>query len=566
MCSICGGTYSKDIIKKASHRMLHRGPNFSGLAKIDNVCLSHNRLSIIDLDDEANQPFGSSSYPHLTLVFNGEIYNYLELKVELEKEGIEFKTKSDTEVLLAMYAKYGAKALQKFNGDFSFVIYDKRDKSFFMARDRLGNKPLFYTLKNSKFAFASEIKGLLEIVGVEFDMEEVSKWLLFGSGSCDNRTIYKDILEFPKAHYGIYRDGMLSVTRYWDLQVHTIDYAENEAIEALESLLLDSLKLRLRSDVSIAMTVSGGIDSTILAYLGKKTDLNFSLYGLGFSDFGDIDESYFIDKLSKDIDVDINIIDANLDSMIDDFSSLVEVQDEIFRSFSIYSQFLLFREISKKHKVVIGGQGADELFGGYYHHVGRYIFQNREELENRIRLYGKEAISEYEFGLKCSLSDDIKLKLFEIDNSYGIDVLKNEGFAVPNLKILLDRFKPLFDEGLLLDTLYFNLPNLLRYEDRNSMHFSMENRTPFTDFRVVEFAFSLDSSLKFKNGYSKYILRKLLERYGMNEFAWRLDKKGFSTPEIKLYSNLFNKKMNSLFDVRFAIFKELSRIKTNKCC
>lgn len=192
MCSICGGNYPLEIIQKASVTMKHRGPDFSGNFCDNIFSFAHNRLSIIDLDSAANQPFISPYCPHFVLVFNGEIYNYKELRVELESLGIPFFTHSDTEVLLHAFATWQEEALKKFNGDFAFVIYDKRDSSLFLARDRLGNKPLFYALEENKIFFASEIKAFLAIKNFSFDLEEVSKWLLFSNGS-ENRTIYQDI-------------------------------------------------------------------------------------------------------------------------------------------------------------------------------------------------------------------------------------------------------------------------------------------------------------------------------------------------------------------------------------
>lgn len=562
MCSICGGTYPLEIIKKASQKMLHRGPDFSGEFECDGVSLAHNRLSIIDLDKEANQPFISSMYPHLVLVFNGEIYNYLELKAELEKEGVEFKTKSDTEVLLAMYAKFGTRALQKLNGDFAFVIYDKHDKSFFLARDRLGNKPLFYSLKNNRLIFASEIKAILEVVGVAFCEEEVSKWLLFGNGSGEE-TIYKDIYEFPKAHFGTFKNGKFNTERYWNLEIKQEINDLSLGVEELEELLLSSLRLRLRSDVKVAMAVSGGIDSSILAHLIKKTNAECKYFGINFQDNIGGDESEFIRQLVDDLGIEVNFITPNSNDIEEDFRDLCYAQDEIFRSFSQYSQFLLFKSIAPFCKVVLGGQGADELFGGYYHHVGRYIFSTPNAFKDRIRVYGNESLREYLFGLKCSLAKEEKLQLFTEDNQEEIAKLFNNSLPIPSMEHLLERFQMDFDLGLWLDTLKYNLPNLLRYEDRNAMAHSLENRTPFTDYRVVEFAFKLSNSLKFQKGYSKYILRALLDKLGSKQLAWRKSKIGFSAPEAKIMQAL-GKQFYSLFDIRFAVFEQLQEQKYNR--
>lgn len=555
MCSICGGNYPLELVRKASQTMVHRGPDFSGEFSDGVVALAHNRLSIIDLDSEANQPFTSPFCPHLVLVFNGEIYNYLEIKQELTKLGIPFFTQSDTEVLLHAFAYLGEKCLEKFNGDFAFCILDKRDSSLFLARDRLGNKPLFYYLENEKFFFASEIKALLQIKSFEFDLQEVSKWLLFGNGG-ENKTIYKGILNFPPAHFARFANGDLQIKKYWEcVPCVDLNLGQDEALERLEEILGDAVRIRLRSDVAVALSVSGGVDSSILAHLANKMGAKCHYFGVNFKESNQ-DETKHIKQLQRDLGVEINYIAPTLENIKDDFLNLVQTQDEIFRSFSIYSQYLLFKSIAPFCKVVLGGQGADELFGGYYHHIGRYIFSNPIEFENRIKLYGNEALREYQFGLKCSLGDSLKMQLFFEDNQGGIEKLKKMGFLIPSMENLLERFLLDFNQGLWLDTFRYNLPNLLRYEDRNAMAFGIENRTPFTDYRVVEFAFTLDSNLKFARGYSKYILRLLLEKMGSKELAWRKDKVGFSAPEVQLMQTLgYN--YESLFDIRMMVFEGL---------
>ncbi len=555
MCSICGGNYPLELVRRASQVMVHRGPDFSGEFSDGAVALAHNRLSIIDLDSEANQPFTSPFCPHFVLVFNGEIYNYKEIRQELQRHKIPFFTQSDTEVLLHAYAFWGEKCLQELNGDFAFCILDKRDDSLFLARDRLGNKPLFFTLREGRFFFASEIKAILEILGVGFDLEEVSKWILFSNGS-ENKTIYQGILSFPPASFGRFFKGDLKIKKYWEcVPCVNPDLRQNVALERLEEILSDAVKMRLRSNVPVALSVSGGIDSSILAHLAKRAGVECYYFGANFEKSNQ-DETPYMKQLQKDLGIGIAYIMPSLEHVKEDFRDLVQTQDEIFRSFSIYLQYLLFREIAPFCKVVLGGQGADELFGGYYHHVGRYLFANGKEFENRIKIYGNEALREYGFGLKCSLADSLKLQLFSEDNEEGIRILKKNGLPIPSMENLLGRFLLDFKQGLWLDTFAYNLPNLLRYEDRNAMRFGLENRTPFTDYRLVEFAFSLDSSLKFANGYSKYLLRLLLERLGSKELAWRVDKVGFSAPEFVLAQSLgYN--ANSLFGIRLAFFEVL---------
>lgn len=558
-----------EVIQKASESMQHRGPDFSGSFSDKDFSFAHNRLSIIDLDSAANQPFTSPYCPHLVLIFNGEIYNYLEIKQELEGLGIPFFTHSDTEVLLHSFATWQEEALKRFNGDFAFAVYDKRNSSLFLARDRLGNKPLFYALEGDKIFFASEIKAFLAVRDFPFDLEEVSKWLLFSNGE-PTKTIYQGIFNFPQAHFARFKlgDKELRFRKYWDFKpdFEKIKNALNDekdlqnALEELESLLLDATKIRLRSDVPLALCVSGGVDSSILAHFIAREKVDCRYFGLNFKDNAQGDESVHIEQLAKDLKIPIHFVSPSLDSIAEDLQSLCYTQDEIFRSFSQYSQFLLFRSIAPYCKVSLGGQGADELFGGYYHHIGRFCFTHFQAFKERVELYGNAAFKEYTFGLKCALDKELKLQLFQEDNARDIEKLQSFGLPIPTLENLLERFLPDFSQGLWLDTMVFNLPNLLRYEDRNAMAFGIENRTPFTDYRVVEFAFRIAEGFKVQRGYSKYLLRLLLERLGSKSLAWRRDKIGFSAPEFCLMQTLgYN--ANSLLDIRLAIFDVLKERK-----
>ncbi|RAX58359.1 asparagine synthase (glutamine-hydrolyzing) [Helicobacter monodelphidis] len=559
MCSICGGYYPLQDILRANETMKHRGKNASGYFEHHNFAMAHNRLSIIDLSEEANQPFHSPFCPHLSLVFNGEIYNYIEIKQQLIQQNVPFYTTSDTEVLLHAYAFWNEKCVSKFNGDFAFAIYNKHNGEVFLARDRLGNKPLFYSLINQQLLFASEIKAILEILPQPFCLEEVASWLLFGAGSIQ-QSIYQNIYSFPAAHYGIFKNQELKCTKYWDFTPSRKYTRLEEAIEKLDELLQDAVRIRLRSDVPVALSVSGGIDSSILAHYIQRLGGQCHFFGVSFTDFQESDESIHIQELGRNLEIPIQIISPHLSDFKQHFHQLVYIQDEIFRSFSVYAQFLLFQSIAPYCKVTLGGQGADELFGGYYHHAGRFIFQNRQEFEFRIQLYGKEALTEYMLGLKCSLNRELKLQLFQEDNARNVQKMQQYGMPIPSFQFLLERFLPDFNQSLWLDTTLFNLPHLLRYEDRNAMAVGVENRTPFTDYRIVEFAFEITEGLKFAKGYSKYLLRILLERLGSKKLAYRRDKIGFSSPEVALMKEL-GMEYESLFDVRWAIFQALKEIR-----
>ena len=244
----------------------------------------------------------------------------------------------------------------------------------------------------------------------------------------ENKTIYKGILNFPPAHFARFANGDLQIKKYWEcVPCVDLNLGQDEALERLEEILGDAVRIRLRSDVAVALSVSGGVDSSILAHLANKMGAKCHYFGVNFKESNQ-DETKHIKQLQSDLGVEINYIAPTLENIKDDFLNLVQTQDEIFRSFSIYSQYLLFKSIAPFCKVVLGGQGADELFGGYYHHIGRYIFSNPIEFENRIKLYGNEALREYQFGLKCSLGDSLKMQLFFEDNQGGIEKLKKWAF------------------------------------------------------------------------------------------------------------------------------------------
>ncbi|MGP1450214.1 MAG: asparagine synthase (glutamine-hydrolyzing) [Wolinella sp.] len=557
MCSICGGNLAYEKIKRASALMAHRGRDFSGTWSDGDFILTHNRLAILELGNSGNQPMVFGDF---VLIFNGEIYNYIELKAELERAGEEFFSHSDTEVFLRALVHYGvSRTLEIANGDFAFALYDSCSKRLVLARDRLGNKPLYIYRKNGKLLFASSSSAIAEVLGLGFDEAEVNSNLLFGFGSAD-KTIYKDVESIVAGTFCeidlINFDS--KVVRYWDLKDRIVpcSLSFERALDEFEELLFDALKLRMRADVDIAMAISGGIDSSLLAALSHKAFPNLRYFGVRFPKFKDACEGEFIDYVGSSLGIQIESVEPEISRIKEDFSSLVRAHGELFRSFSIYAQYCLYKEIGKSCKVALSGQGADELFGGYYHHVSRYIYAHPDEYKNRARLYGTQAEREYDMGRKCALDNLEKLELFMQDNKENA---KSLPFACGvSYDGLLERFVPDFDKALLGDILRFSLPLLLRYEDCNAMKFSVENRSPFTDYRVVEFACGLKSEWKFSQGYSKYFLRKLLERHLDSKIAYRLDKRGFSAPE-QAFCKLLGISNATPFGIRLAIFEELRR-------
>ncbi|MGE4398759.1 MAG: asparagine synthase (glutamine-hydrolyzing) [Campylobacterales bacterium] len=565
MCSICGGNIGKELVQKASNALTHRGPDGSGIFADEYMLLAHNRLSIIDLSDEASQPMFDGD---LVLVYNGEIYNYIEIRGELQSRGVVFRTSSDSEVLLKAYREWGADALLKFNGDFAFCIYDKKTKKLFMARDRLGNKPFYYKLSDGKLFFASEIKAFKAICSLEFDEQTLCDSILFNINDYSEATIYKGIKHLPSAHYAVFdaKSGKLALKRYWKLDGckepnKKFDEKEFErACDGFEELLNDALLLRLRSDVEVGILLSGGIDSSLLAALLAKNNKNMRYFGAVFPSYPSNDESKYMDIVAKLFGLNLVKLSPHIDELKELMDDFLLTQSDMTRSFSTFVQYAVFKELSKYSKVAVTGQGADELFGGYYHHAARFLTRNKQNLRDRVSLYGDAAEGEYALGVKCALAKEAKKSLIIDDNKKSLAKIR-ELFPHydPNYDLLLEKFVPSPQKALYLDTVKFNLPMLLRFEDRNAMRFGVENRTPFTDYRIVEFAHSLPNGYKFHNGYSKFLLRKILARYIGDDIAFRKDKKGFEAPDIAWMREL-GRDAEDTVDVRIFFYERLKKL------
>lgn len=566
MCSICGGNISKELVKKASNAMTHRGPDASGIFADEIVSLAHNRLSIIDLSDEAAQPMFEGE---LVLVYNGEIYNYIEIRSELQKNGVLFRTSSDSEVLLKAYKYWGAACLDRFNGDFAFCIYDQKTKKMFLARDRLGNKPFYYTLTGGKLFFASEIKAFKAIQTIEFDEQTLCDSILFNINDYSEATIYKDIKHLPPAHYGVFdtKSGKLSLKRYWKLERSDNPkkkFNEKEfgkACDGFEALFEDALLLRLRSDVEVGILLSGGIDSSLIAALLAKNGKDMRYFGAVFPQYPSSDESPYMDIVANRLGLRLTKLSPHIDELKTVMDDFLATQSDMTRSFSTFVQYAVFKELSKYSKVAVTGQGADELFGGYYHHVARFLTQNKQNLCDRVAAYGEdEALKEHALGVKFALPKESKKALIIDDNKKSLAKIR-EYFPryKPNYDLLLEKFVPTLQKALYLDTLRFNLPMLLRFEDRNAMRFGVENRTPFTDYRIVELAHSLPNSYKFHDGYNKFLLRKILTRHIGDDIAFRKDKKGFEAPDIAWMRELGRNAVDTV-DVRLFFYERLEKL------
>ena len=379
MCGILGCNYQTNNFTKALDLLTHRGPDFKKFIKIDDIFLGHTRLAIIDLDDEANQPM---EFDDIVLVFNGEIYNYKEL---IKTENLKVKTKSDSEVIIRLYQKFGFEFLNKLNGMFAFCIYDKKKNLFFCARDRFGKKPFFYFFKENKFIFASEIKAILKILDFtpNINYEAFMQYLRFLAPLFDN-TIYENIKKLPAGHYLIF-DGKLKIKKWYDISFNNLKIEKNKALKTIENLLIDSVKLRLNSDVEVATFLSGGVDSSLVSAIYAKFK-KINTFSIGYDEYLHYSETDYAKKVAKHINSNHHELIISKKKYLKNIENVLNAVDEPFGDSATIPTLVLSKFISSQGiKVALSGEGSDELFLGYDNYFKMIDFYNMK-IDNLERL------------------------------------------------------------------------------------------------------------------------------------------------------------------------------------
>ncbi len=561
MCGIAGIVSPKKTfirpqsLKTMSDSLSHRGPDGEGLwiNEENTVGLSHRRLAIIDLSDAGAQPMHYLN--RYSIVYNGEIYNYKELKTDLQKAGYHFNTESDTEVILASFDFYKHDCVKYFDGMFSFAIWDKTLNELFCARDIFGEKPFYYILENDVFVFASEMKALWAVgVNKSADEKMMVNYLALGQvqhASNKSQTFYKYIFSLPPAHIGSLSLGNMhfNLSRYKKInKENTIKISEIDAIKQLELLLENSVKRRLRSDVAVGTSLSGGIDSSTIAYFIKqnadKKTKKFKTFSAIFPGYNK-DESIYINELCNNFSLENITVTPNAEGLLKDFEKLCYHQEEPFASSSIYAQFKVYElAAANKIKVLLDGQGADETLSGYTKHLHWYLQElsakgNYIEMKKQRQLLQKANVPfawDFKNILAAYLPSHTALALEKREYN---KIIKSQFINSTLLnkikgKEWLGIYKPVVTK--LNDILYHNtmqhgLEELLRYADRNSMAHGTEVRLPFLNYELVNFIFSLPSSLKIKDGFTKYILRKTMSGKIPDKILWNTNKIGFETPQ-----------------------------------
>lgn len=579
MCGIVGiinknGTAPHPLLlEKMAATIHHRGPDEDGIMCDGPVGFFHKRLSIIDITS-GQQPM---TYNGCTIVFNGEIYNYIELREELKIKGHSFETSSDTEVILHMYAEHGKSFVNLLNGMFAFIIYDRNENEIFIARDHFGIKPLYYYSDNEIIAFASEIKALLAhpSIKAESDPDNLYEYLTFqfimGSG-----TMFKNIFKILPGHYTSIdlKNWEIKETKYWEPDFNIDHYhTEEYFVVELDKILRKTIYQQLRSDVPIGTYLSGGIDSSLVTIMAAQL-LNSPIksFSGAFNEGPEFNELQYAHFAAKKANAELFEVFPTEQEFIDLLPKLIYHLDEPVAGPGLFPQYIVSRLASQHVKVILGGQGGDEIFGGYTRYLVAYleqalkgaIYETNEEDEHIVSLESilpnlpslKQYVPMMKSFLKQGAFDDMDRRYFRLIDRMG----STAEFFEPDFlndcrhEAIFKKFSVNFNNPGTKS--YFNkmthfdmlgsLPGLLQVEDRVSMSVSIESRVPLLDRRIVDLISRMPAGMKFKGGEMKYLLKKTIKDIMPPEIMKRKDKMGFPVP-LHIWSK--NKAKDFIMDV-----------------
>lgn len=558
MCGIAGYIGKKKLelekIEYALDSMKHRGPDgrdFRSFQNNETNCsLLHARLSIIDLDGRSNQPFTIGDY---TVIFNGEIYNYVELRKELEKDGVPLRTTSDTEVLLHYFIRYGESCLQYFEGMWAFAIYNTQTQSLFVSRDRFAEKPFYYTQTNDGWFFASEVKTLQALTGKKFKVnrQHILRYLVNGYKSLykSGETFFEEVQEVPFASFSFVTGKELpQFYKYWLPDYQSSQMSLEEAIVGSRERLIESMKIRLRADVPLAFCLSGGVDSASLVSIAAKV---FKYDAATFSII-DSDSRYNeednIRATIEDTGCKHTLIHISHEGMLERLRQLVEYHDAPVATISYLIHSMLSEEIHRNgYKVAFSGTSADELFTGYYDHFLLHLneVKNHENYETYLQDWQEHTgkfVRNPHLKNPRLYAEMPNFRKHVFDNSEEFHSFLRVDFTDEFTE--KDMGHSLLRKRMLNELFYECTPVILHEDDLNSMFYSIENRSPFLDTRLFEFAYSIPPEYLILDGYGKYVLREAMS--GILNDKVRLDrrKKGF------------NASINSLFDLQSKEIRE----------
>jgi asparagine synthase (glutamine-hydrolysing) len=545
MCGIAGivdksfNPVSKSLISGITNKVAYRGPDAEGYYFNDNLSLGHRRLSIIDLSKLGEQPMNWED--DYIIVFNGEIYNYIEIKKELISAGYTFKTSSDTEVILAAYDKWGQECIHKFNGMWAFCIYDKIKSILFCSRDRFGIKPFYYFNSRVYFAFGSEIQQLLQFTKFKANIKTLINYLVLSVENYSEETFFQDIKELPSSHNLIYniKNNVFKIERYYTIKIHSnlTKLPLEETANLYLSQLNSSVSYRLRSDVKVGTCLSGGLDSSAIAAIAALqhkniTDDKFCAITAQSTNPKN-DETDYARQVVLNSDLEWICTKPSVEEYKNYLPEVVRTQQEPFGGPSIMMQYFVFN-IAKRHgiKVLLDGQGGDESLLGYERYYPAFLLSL--PLSEKIKGFSS-MVSNSRLSVKELLAYHF---YFTHANLRIRRLLHNHSFIKPTYLDLVDRnlireIAHSYKDIKAMQILEFTktqLPPLLKYEDKNSMRNSIESRLPFLDYNLVEFSLSLNDNFKIMEGWTKYVLRKAVSKIIPISIAWRKNKIGFEAP------------------------------------
>ena len=558
MCGISGiinfnsQKVSKNSLQTMMSKMEHRGPDDDGMYLKDNIGLGFVRLSILDLSKAGHQPMFSHDKRYV-IIFNGEVYNYLELKDKLNHK-YNFHSGTDTEVILAAYQEWGNNFLEKCNGMFSLCILDTKTNNIFCARDRFGIKPFYYYHDDDKFIFASEIKSILPLLKNKNPKNEIiCDYLLHNRTDHTEFTFFDKIKKLQHGHYLEIKDKNIKFYKWYNLS-EKLNNGVICSVSKYRDLFKQSIKLRLRADVPIGVSLSGGIDSSsIVSCLYndfKIKDLN--TFSAIFGKNEKTDESEYINSYVDIID-NMHYTSPDANSFYDDFEEFIEAHNEPVPDTGPYAQYKVMQLASKYVTVTLDGQGADEQLAGYHYFFGSYYIELLKKMrllkflnENIKYFYKHKTMTSLKFmayyllPLKMQMSVNKNILYKSVKNDF-VSQNKNKF----NINQML--YKPKSLNESLFQHFEYKLEHLLKWEDLNSMHFSIESRVPFLDHNLVESTLSTPSKQKINNAETKYLLREAMKDILPKKIINRKDKKGFSNPRDKWLRSV--KFKNYIYDI-----------------
>lgn len=577
MCGIFGAISFSDSFsvkdfnrfKELTDLVSYRGPDASAYRginsktrSVDNnnfdIFFGHRRLAIIDLRDEGVQPLFSDD---CWIVFNGEIFNYIELREELKLKGQIFSTNTDTEVIIKIYREYGPEGFNKLNGMWAFAVYDFKKNKLILSRDRFSIKPLFYYQTKDKFFFSSEIKQLIPLLNSkELETENFLVYLQQGLLENNHKTLFKNLQRVkPKTNIIIdLNDNTITESKYWDYSNTQLNENDEEIFSKFRELFIDSVKIRLRSDVKVGSMLSGGLDSSAITFAALKYNSNELQTFSVVNENKNFSEEEFIDVFNSHFPNSNRKVILNSNSLKNNIDVVLHHQDEPFNYLIPVAHYNLIKALNENSDIIVilNGQGGDEVLLGY---LRFYFFYCKNLLkEKKLLKLTNEILS--------SLINRTTLMQFRLNAAKRYlpqKLLSLKDFLIQKTDLIpVWNFSDLRDAQI-NDIDYYSVPFLNRYEDRNSMAFSKEIRLPFLDHRLVDFLVNLPADKKMKNGWSKYILRKSFNELP-DKIRWRRDKKGFILPEAKWLREDFRDEINSYFSCKENLLSKFNFVDSRK--